>query len=76
MAQLTIYLDDKTLDSITKSAKGEKDSVSRWVKKRLSASLETGWPEGYFNVFGALSKVDLERPKAPSWKDDRKRVEL
>ena len=76
MAQLTIYLDDETLKKIGRSAKAEKDSVSAWVKRRLVTSLNSGWPAGYFDLFGSLKDVNLARPVQPSVKLDRPRAEL
>ncbi|MBF0387817.1 MAG: toxin-antitoxin system, antitoxin component [Candidatus Omnitrophica bacterium] len=76
MAQLTIYLDDETLKRIEKSARQEKGSVSAWVKRRLTVSLEEGWPAGYFDLFGSLKEADLKRPAQLPSSADRRRAEL
>ncbi len=70
MAQLTIYIDDETLGKISKSAKLDDDSVSAWVKKRLTGSMTDAWPKDYFKVFGSLRQADIARPKQPDAKKD------
>jgi hypothetical protein len=76
MAQLTIYIDDETLRRIEKSSRQEHSSVSSWVRKRLTASLNSGWPAGYFETFSSLKSSGLERPVQISAQSDRKRAEL
>jgi hypothetical protein len=76
MAQLTIYLDDETLKKIGRSARLEKESVSSWVKRRLVTALDTGWPVGYFDVFGSLKGTDFKRPEQVPFSKDAKRPEL
>lgn len=76
MAQLTIYLDDETRDRIEKAARDAETSVSSWVKERLVRTLDTEWPEGYFELFGTLADVDLERPPQPPAEADRERQPL
>ncbi len=76
MAQLTIYIDDDTLKRIEQSARKGKESVSGWVKKKLVTSLDSGWPAHYFELFGSLKNVPLERPKQLFFDKDVKRAEL
>ncbi len=76
MAQLTIYIDEDTLKKIERSARQHKDSISSWVKKRLSGSLAEEWPAGYFDVFGSLRHEGFARPQQPDAKADRPREGL
>ena len=76
MAQLTIYLDDDTLKKIEKAAGRDKESVSRWVKKRLVMTLANVWPGKYFNLFGALSRDSFQRPAQPDPSHDKPRQAL
>ena len=73
MAQLTIYIDDETLKKIGKSARRNNNSVSSWVKERLSGSLAGDWPAGYFEIFGSLKDKGFARPEQPDPKTDRRR---
>ena len=70
MAQLTVYIDDETRRRIELAARRANTSVSQWVKERLSSALETEWPRGYFDLFGALKDADLERPAQPGSAED------
>jgi len=70
MAQLTVYIDDETRKKIEVAAKRENTSVSQWVKERLSSALETEWPNGYFDLLGALKGVNIERPPQLRSDDD------
>lgn len=76
MAQLTIYLDDETRERIEKAAREADTSLSRWVKERLVRALDTEWPDGYFELLGSLSDVDLERPPQPPADADLERRSL
>ena len=77
MAQLTVYLDEATLKRVSSAAKREHESISRWVKKRLAASLQSTWPAHYFELFGALADDEtFKRPPQPSWSHDAKRERL
>jgi hypothetical protein len=62
VSQLTIYLDDASMQGVRKSAKRENVSVSLWARRRLSESIRHTWPQGYFDLFGALRASDLTRP--------------
>lgn len=76
MAQLTVYIDDETRKKIELAAQRAETSVSQWVKARLSSALETEWPDGYFDLLGALSSVSLERPPQLRSEDDVTREAL
>lgn len=66
MAQLNLYIGDKLMERIKKTAKAEGLSLSKWTQKRLERSLDTEWPEGYFELFGSLKDADdFERPEQP-----------
>ena len=65
MAQLTIYLDEQSIQRIEEAASAEHVSVSRWVKARLIRSLDGEWPAGYFALEGSLDDEDLRMVAAP-----------
>jgi hypothetical protein len=67
MAQLTIYLDEKTLRKVRNAAKLGQLSVSQWARKKLISAIEKDWPEDYFSVFGSLKDTDIDRPPQPAW---------
>lgn len=76
MAQLTVYIDEKTRRRIERAAREGDVSVSQWVKEKLTEALERDWPAGYFDLFGTLKDSDLERPAQPRSSADVRRESL
>ena len=76
MAQLTLYVNPQTLKKIETAAKREHLSLSKWVQKRLENAWRTDWPGGYFDLFGALADVRLERPSQGDFSQDIRRQKL
>ncbi len=70
MAQLTVYLDDRTRTRIEVAARKARTSVSQWVKEQLTAALENRWPADYFELLGSLADSDLKRPPELDAGDD------
>lgn len=73
MAQLTIYIDQETIQKIEKAAAANRVSVSRWVRDTIQAVLEDRWPASYARLFGALKDTDLEEPEQLDDRDDAPR---
>ena len=77
MAQLTIYLDAESHRLVEEAATREGSSLSRWARVRLvAAARPTGWPDGFFDLFGSISDERFEEPEDLVWKDDAARMEL
>lgn len=76
MSQLTIYLDEETLKRVRKAARSEKRSVSEWTRGKMLEGLKTGWPDGYFELFGSLRDENFHRPPQGDWKEDVERQRL
>ena len=70
MAQLTVYIDEKTRRRIEKAAREGDVSVSQRVKEKLTDALERDWPAGYFDLLGTLKDSDLARPEQPPLASD------
>lgn len=64
MARLTIYLDETTLRRIERAARAERLSVSRWVRNKITGTMRGAWTEHYFELFGSLRDMALERPRS------------
>lgn len=47
MAQLSIYIDDKTLRKVERAAKNDKKSISKWVSEQLSNNIPFPTPLKY-----------------------------
>ncbi|MDO4290066.1 MAG: antitoxin [Eggerthellaceae bacterium] len=56
MAQLCVYLDEPTMKSLRADSEKANLSLSRYVSKLINEKQEsTGWPDGYWSVYGALN---------------------
>lgn len=54
MPQLSLYIDEHTLQRLRTAARLEHLSLSRYVVKKLNESMNASWPEGYERLFGAI----------------------
>ena len=74
MAQLTLYIDEKTMRLLKQAAKHTNESMSSWAKKRLLTSLKNTWPKDFFALAGSLSNVNgFDVPADVSWDKAAKR---
>ncbi len=62
MPQLSLYLDEATLKMVERAAKISKVSVSKWIRNNLVQSLKREWPDGYFDLYGAISDDTFAAP--------------
>ena len=64
MPQLSLYLDDETMERLRLNAQASKTSLSKYVSSMLSDQPQTTWyPEGYFDLYGCLSDTDFREPE-------------
>ena len=56
MPQLSLYLDESTMEILRASAQSENTSMSKYAAKLISSRKQYGgWPDGYWeNVYGCL----------------------
>ena len=76
MAQITIYVDERTRRRIARAAKAAKVSVSTWVREKLAKAVRDDWPPGYFDLLGSLRDAPLEPPPELDFRDDARRARL
>ena len=70
MPQVSLYIDENTLKRIEVAAKTERVSLSKYVSRKLRASLDDQWPEHFDKLFGAISDESfavepITQPDAP-----------
>ena len=76
MPQVKIYLDGNTLERVRANARKEGCSVSKWIRARVDKAVNRDWPPGYFDLFGCLKDVDIERHGQGSFAQDVRRAKL
>lgn len=85
MPQLSLYIDDATMETLRSAAKGEGVSMSRYASNLIkSQSRFGGWPKGYWEaVYGCLtddtfviddSGLDTSLDDASDWFEDSTHV--
>ena len=65
MPQLSLYLDDSTMESLRARSERAHLSMSKYVTGLIRNSDKTdSWPEGYWgNVYGCLKDVSFAAPE-------------
>ena len=76
MPQLSLYIDELTLKKIELAAKIEHLSISKFVVKKINESLHDSWPDGYDQLFGAISDDSFVSPDSLQYSDDLPRESL
>lgn len=63
MPQLSLYIDDETMEVLKKSA-GERDvSLSRYARDLISSQSESAWPSDFWDAYGALKNGSFVVPE-------------
>lgn len=63
MPQLTIYLDKEAEKRISRAARRESMSLSRWAREKLVlAAGAPAWPKGYEQLLGKLDDPTFTTP--------------
>jgi hypothetical protein len=81
MPQLSLYVDDETLEILKKSAQSVRVSMSKFAAEAIREKSEhrnNGWPDGYEKFFGCLNPGDFPSPEElkGSWGGDAYREEI
>jgi len=62
MPQLSLYVDQTTLDLVTKAARAENTSVSKLVTQILARKLDDSWPPGFADTYGQITDSSFATP--------------
>jgi len=64
MPQISLYVDNETLQKVEQAAKLENKSISKWVSSRLNYSLQNNLSDEWFNLFGSIQDDSfVEQPE-------------
>ncbi|MBS1828706.1 MAG: CopG family transcriptional regulator [Acidobacteria bacterium] len=73
MAQITIYVDDRTLEQVDQATKSSGVSKSKWITESIQLRLRAEWPESVKALAGAWKDFPLaEEIRAKQGKDSRR----
>lgn len=63
MPQISLYIDENTLEKIGEIAKNENLSISKWVENNIKSLIKNRYPEDFFSLFGAINDDSFQRPE-------------
>ncbi len=63
MPQISLYIDEETLEKLKAAAEREHTSISKWVARRIRAQVEPEFPAGYEELFGSIQDESFVEPK-------------
>lgn len=73
MAQITIYLDDDTLEQVNRATRGTGVSKSKWIAEAIQLRVRAEWPEAVRALSGSWKDFPLaEEIRARQAKDSRR----
>jgi len=76
MPQVSLYVDQETLEKIEELARKSHTSISKWVGNNIRRIIQDDYPEDFFELFGAVRDDSFKRPDQPSSNQDAKRVKI
>ncbi len=65
MPQLSLYLDDATMEALRSDAGRERVSLSQYARQLIRERAESSWPAGFWDTYGALSDPTFTVPAEP-----------
>lgn len=76
MAQISLYIDDKTLKMVENAASRQHMSVSKWVAEQIRARLVPAYPPGFEDLFGSVKDDTFKAPPRVGFDADVDRASL
>ena len=76
MGQVTIYLEEEVERQMTRAAKAEKLSKSKWVAKLIRSKIANDWPDSIAELAGSWRDLPLAEEQRADLGQDVKREQL
>ena len=77
MAQLSLYVDDSTMEDLRRDAAREGKTLSKFVAGVLRDRDTNGlWPPGFFDLYGVCADDTFVEPPEIPWEFDAPRKTL
>jgi hypothetical protein len=76
MPQIALNIDEITLARIEKAAKQRQTSVSTWVENNIKTILQNDYPDGFFDLFGAIKDDTFLEPDEIDYKYNISREQI
>ena len=62
MPQLSLYLDDQTMETLRNDAAREGTSLSKHARHLISNNASSAWPAGFWDLYGSIDDPTFVRP--------------
>jgi hypothetical protein len=76
MPRVTIHLDEDTHKRVTKAARSEGVSLSKWIAACLREKTESTWPKHFLDLAGSFSEFPTLEQLRRHWCSDNTRESL
>jgi hypothetical protein len=76
MPQISLYIDEGTLEQISQRAKSENISISKWVGNNIKTLIKNQYPDNFFSLFGAIKDETFQKHADLDIVHDSKREEF
>lgn len=73
MPQISLYVDEETLEKVENAAAREDKSISKWVVEQLKAKLDPVYPKNFEQLFGSVNDSSFTRPEEIPYQNDVER---
>ena len=73
MPQISLYIDETTLNKVENAARKQHISISKWVAEQIRARLEPVYPLGFESLFGSISDDSFIEPEDVAFGKDTHR---
>ncbi len=74
MPQISLYIDEKTLQKVESAAKRQHLSISKWVAEQIRAKVDPVYPVNYEHLYGSIDDDTFTAPSELNFDQDADRT--
>jgi hypothetical protein len=76
MPQISLYIDEKTLQKVERAAKRQHLSISKWVAEQIRAKVDPIYPVDFEDLFGSIQDDTFVAPSKLNFNQDADRLQF
>jgi hypothetical protein len=76
MPQISLYIDEKTLQKVESAAKRQHLSISKWVAEQIRAKVDPIYPVDFEGLFGSIEDDTFVAPSKLNFNQDADRLQF
>lgn len=74
MPQISLYIDEKTLQKVESAAKRQHLSISKWVAEQIRAKVDPIYPVDFESLYGSIDDDTFVAPSELNFGQDADRM--